>query len=66
MSRLKNFARSLIRPRQGFSADGRALGLGLATALNEQRKDAEAVAAVARTLRPDSQGKGAEGHTIHG
>lgn len=66
MSRLKNFARSLTQPRQGFSADGRTLGLGLATALNEQRKDAEAVAAVAKTLRPDSQGKDSEGHTIHG
>jgi hypothetical protein len=61
MSRLKNFARSLTQPRAGFSADGRTLGLGLATALNEQRKDAEAVAAVAKTLRKD-----AEGHTIHG
>ena len=66
MSRLKNFVRSLTEPRAGFSADGRPLGLGLTTALNEQRKDAEAVAAVAKTLRPDSQGKGAEGHTIHG
>jgi hypothetical protein len=61
MSRLKNFARSLIQPRAGFSADGRPLGLGLATALHEQRRDAEAVAAVAKTLRKD-----AEGHTIHG
>ena len=66
MSRLKNFARALTSPRPGFSADGRALGLGLATALNEQRKDSEAVAAVARTLRPGSQGQDAEGHTIHG
>ncbi len=61
MSRFKDFARSLTQPRQGFSADGRALGLGLSTALNEQRKDTEAVAAVAKTLRKDS-----EGHTIHG
>ncbi|WP_434443022.1 hypothetical protein [Lentzea sp. E54] len=61
MSRLKNFARSLTQPRAGFSADGRALGLGLSTALNEQRKDAEAQAAVAKTLRKD-----AKGHTIHG
>jgi hypothetical protein len=66
MSRLKNFARSLTQPRTGLSADGRTLGLGLATALNEQRKDSEAVAAVAKTLRPGSQGKDAEGHTIHG
>jgi hypothetical protein len=76
MSRLKNFARSLTRPRAGFSADGRALGLGLSTALTEQRKDAEAVAAVAKTLHPgsqgrdsqgrDTQGRDAEGHTIHG
>ena len=66
MSRFKNFARSLTQPRGGASADGRAIGLGLSTALNEQRKDAEAVAAVAKTLRPDSQGKDAEGHTIHG
>lgn len=61
MSRLKNFARSLTQPREGFSADGRALGLGLSTALTEQRKDAEAQVAVAKTLRKD-----AEGHTIHG
>lgn len=66
MSRWTKIARALTRPRRGFSADGRTLGLGLATALNEQRKDSEAVAAVARTLRPDSQGKGAEGHSIHG
>ena len=66
MSRLKNLARSLTQPRQGFSADGRTLGLGLATALNEQRKDAEARAAVARTLRPGFQGNDAEDHTIHG
>ncbi|WP_112267165.1 hypothetical protein [Lentzea terrae] len=66
MSRLKNFARSLTQPRAGFSADGRPLGLGLATALNEQHKDAEAVAAVAKTLRPGFEGKDAEGHTIHG
>jgi hypothetical protein len=65
MSRLKNFARALTKPRQGFSADGRPLGLGLATALDEQRRDSEAVAAVARTLRPDTEGKDA-GHTIHG
>jgi hypothetical protein len=63
MSRLKNFARSLTQPRGGASADGRAIGLGLSTALNEQRKDAEAVAAVAKTLRKD---KDTEGHTIHG
>ncbi|MFD4668999.1 hypothetical protein ACFWNN_04640 [Lentzea sp. NPDC058450] len=61
MSRFKNFARSLTEPRNGASADGRALGLGLSTALTEQRKDAEAQAAVAKTLRKD-----AEGHTIHG
>ncbi|MCX2951653.1 hypothetical protein [Lentzea sp. NEAU-D7] len=61
MSRLKNFVRSLTEPRGGASADGRALGLGLSTALTEQRKDAEAQAAVAKTLRKD-----AEGHTIHG
>ncbi|SDI91964.1 hypothetical protein SAMN04488074_10137 [Lentzea albidocapillata subsp. violacea] len=61
MSRLKKFARSLTEPRNGASADGRALGLGLSTALTEQRKDAEAQAAVARTLRKD-----AEGHSIHG
>jgi hypothetical protein len=61
MSRFKNFARSLTQPRAGFSADGRALGLGLSTALTEQRKDAEAVAAVAKQLHQD-----AEGHTIHG
>jgi hypothetical protein len=66
MSRLKNFARSLTEPRNGASADGRVLGLGLSTALNEQRKDAEAQAAVARTLHLHSQGKDAEGHTIHG
>ncbi|GAA3662783.1 hypothetical protein GCM10022267_56230 [Lentzea roselyniae] len=66
MPRWKNLVNALTRPRQGFSADGRTLGLGLATALNEQRKDAEAVAAVAKTLRPSSQGKDAEGHTIHG
>lgn len=66
MSRLKNFARSLTQPRAGASADGRAIGLGLSTALNEQRRDAEAVAAVAKTLRPGTHGKGAEGHTIHG
>lgn len=66
MSRLKNFARSLTQPREGFSADGRALGLGLSVALTEQRKDAEAVAAVAKTFRPGFEGKDAEGHTIHG
>jgi hypothetical protein len=66
MSRWTKIARALTRPRQGFSADGRTLGLGLATALNEQREDSEAVAAVARTLRPDSRGKGAEGRTVHG
>jgi len=66
MSRFKDFARSLTRPRQGFSADGRAIGLGLSTALNEQREDAEAVAAVAKTLRPGFEGKDAEGHSIHG
>jgi hypothetical protein len=66
MSRLKNFARALTQPRRGFSADGRTLGLGLTTALDEQRRDAEAVAAVAKTLRPHSQGKDAEDHTIHG
>ena len=66
MSRWTKFARALTEPRRGASADGRAFGLGLATALHEQRKDTEAVAAVARTLRPESQGKGAEGHTIHG
>ncbi|GHH29838.1 hypothetical protein [Lentzea cavernae] len=66
MSRFKDFARSLTQPRGGSSADGRALGLGLSTALTEQRKDAEAQAAVARTLRPGFEGKDAEGHTIHG
>ncbi|MDX8051629.1 hypothetical protein SK571_19750 [Lentzea sp. BCCO 10_0798] len=66
MSRLKNFVRSLTEPRNGASADGRALGLGLSTALTEQRKDAEAQAAVAKTLRPGFEGKDAEGHTIHG
>lgn len=66
MSRLKNFVRSLTEPRNGASADGRALGLGLSTALAEQRKDAEAQAAVAKTLRPGFEGKDAEGHTIHG
>ncbi|MFD9698790.1 hypothetical protein [Lentzea sp. NPDC059081] len=63
MSRFKDFARSLTRPRPGASADGRAIGLGLSTALDEQRKDAEAVAAVARTLR---SGRDSEGHSIHG
>lgn len=61
MSRWTKFARALTEPRQGASADGRTIGLGLATALHEQRKDAVAVAAVAKTLRKD-----AEGHTIHG
>ncbi|SER15808.1 hypothetical protein SAMN05216188_108136 [Lentzea xinjiangensis] len=66
MSRFKDFARSLTRPRQGSSADGRAIGLGLSAALDEQRRDAEAVAAVPRTLRPGSQGENAEDRTLHG
>jgi len=61
MPRWQDIISALTQPRQGFSADGRTLGLGLATALHEQRKDTEAVAAVARTLRKD-----AEGHSIHG
>lgn len=66
MSRWTKFARALTEPRQGASADGRTIGLGLATALAEQRKDAEAVAAVAKTFHCHTKDRDAEGRPIHG
>ncbi|HEX6339477.1 hypothetical protein [Umezawaea sp.] len=44
------FTEALRRPR-GFSADGRTLGLGLATAMEEQRRKDESVTDVEDYLR---------------
>ncbi|MFD9736845.1 hypothetical protein [Umezawaea sp. NPDC059074] len=44
------FTEALNRPR-GFSADGRVLGLGLATALEAQRRKDESVTGVEDYLR---------------
>jgi len=48
---MKNwFTEALRRPR-GFSADGRTLGLGLATAMEAQRRKDESVTDVEDYLR---------------
>jgi hypothetical protein len=46
----REIAQTLTRPR-GFSADGRVLGLGLATALEAQRRKDESVTGVEEYLR---------------